>query len=222
MDAASEALGVTGTATTLWCVRHGQSRDNARGVFSNRAPGAGLTDLGVRQASGALDALWHEPVSAVYASPARRAVETAAVIARSYRLVVREAPGLLEYDFGELEGSTDPGTGRRSLEVLAAWLNEGRLDACLPGGETGNQVVSRFVAALEKIAARHQGSTVVLVGHVGTMTVGLVELCDDLHAADVWGRPLPHGAAVRVTATGADWSCTDWPRESAVTPSTIE
>jgi alpha-ribazole phosphatase/probable phosphoglycerate mutase len=43
--------------TRLIFVRHGQSTDNADGVFANRPPGAGLTALGRAQAQSATESL---------------------------------------------------------------------------------------------------------------------------------------------------------------------
>ena len=45
-----------------------------------------------------------EPLTAVYASPMQRTLETARVIAAPHRLPVRVSPGLREIDHGHWEG----------------------------------------------------------------------------------------------------------------------
>jgi broad specificity phosphatase PhoE len=190
--------------------------DNAAGILSSEPPGAGLTDLGREQAEAALASLRAEPVAAIYASTARRAVETAEVVAKGFalELPVQRDDGLIEYGVGVLERSSDAAAGRKSQEVLRRWIVDGDLDAKLPLGETGRSVVARFQASMERIAKAHAGETVIVVTHVGTMTIGLVSLCADLPAERVWGRPLTHGTTVEATVTAGEWSCRFWPTEN--------
>ncbi len=202
--------------TRVLLLRHCQSVDNAAGILSSQPPGAGLTELGQEQAEAAAAALTSEPVAAVYASTAKRAVETAGIVAKGFALdlPVQHDDGLIEYGVGVLERSSDATAGRKSQDVLRRWIVDGDLDAKLPLGETGRSVVGRFQASMERIAKAHAGKTVVVVTHVGTMTAGLVSLCADLTAEQVWGRPLPHGTAVEATVTAGEWSCRFWPTEN--------
>jgi broad specificity phosphatase PhoE len=202
--------------TRVLFLRHCQSVDNAAGILSSEPPGAGLTDLGREQAEAALAALRSAPVAAVYASTARRAVETAEIVAKGFPLdlPVQREDGLIEYGVGVLERSSNSAAGRKSQEVLRRWIVDGDLDAKLPLGETGRSVVARFQASMERIAKTHAGETVIVVTHVGTMTIGLVSLCADLPAERVWGRPLTHGTTVEATVTAGEWSCRFWPTEN--------
>ncbi|WP_329332459.1 histidine phosphatase family protein [Streptomyces sp. NBC_00663] len=201
--------------TRVLFLRHCQSVDNAAGVLSSEPPGAGLTDLGREQAEAALAALRSEPVAAVYTSTARRAVETADIIAKGFDLdlPVRRDHDLIEYGVGVLERSSGSAAGRESQDVLRRWIVDGDLDAKLPLGETGGSVIARFRASMERIIGTHAGGTVLVVTHVGTLTIGLVSLCADLSAQRVWGRPLPHGTSVEATVTAGEWSCRFWPTE---------
>jgi 2,3-bisphosphoglycerate-dependent phosphoglycerate mutase len=195
-------VGVPGSFSRLIFVRHGQSTDNAEGVFGNRAPGAGLTDTGRRQAHAAAERLRARSVAAVYSSEARRAIETAGIVAAAMGLPAEAEPGLLEYDFGVHEGSSDPRVGRLSFEALERWLRHGDLTASMEGGESGTAVVTRFEEAVARIAHRHADETVVIVGHAGTLAVGLLHLCANLTAGDVWGKPLGHGRSIIVDRSG--------------------
>ncbi|MGV9823402.1 histidine phosphatase family protein [Nocardia xishanensis] len=196
--------------TRLLCLRHCQSTDNAVGVHSSRLPGGGLTDLGRTQAHAAYRSISAEPVGAVYASTARRAIETAQILAQGFGLTVDTDDDLLEYDIGVHEGGSGVEVGRRSQQVLRRWLLEDDLEAALPGGENGHTLTTRFAAAMTRIARAHPAQTVVVVSHVGTLTVGLTALCPDLTADMVWGRPLGHGVPLTVIEHGT-WSCAGWP-----------
>ncbi|MFI6733777.1 histidine phosphatase family protein [Nonomuraea sp. NPDC050451] len=54
-----------------------------------------------------------------------------------------------------------------------------------------------------------EGETVVLVGHVGSLTAGLSVLCG--LGEQVWGAPLPHAVPFPVEWDGRSWRCASWP-----------
>lgn len=199
--------------TRLLCLRHCQSADNAAGIHSSRPPGSGLTDLGRTQALAVYQQIHAEPVSAVYSSTALRAIETARIVGQGFGLSTRTDDDLLEYDIGSYEGESGAEVGQRSQQVLRRWLLEDDLDAALPDGENGHAVTARFAAAMTRIAQAHPADTVLVVTHVGTLTIGLTRLCADLTSDSVWGRPLGHGVPLTVSRCGRTWSCADWPAE---------
>lgn len=147
--------------TRVLFLRHCQSVDNAAGILASEPPGAGLTDLGREQVEAALADLRSEPVTAVYASTARRAVETADIIAKGFALdlPVQRDDALIEFGVGVLEKSSDAAAGRQSQDVLRRWLVDGDLDAKLPSGETGGSVITRFQASMERIVKAHSGGS---------------------------------------------------------------
>ncbi|NUS24960.1 MAG: hypothetical protein HOV70_07390 [Streptomyces sp.] len=157
-----------------------------------------------------------EPVAAVHTGTARRAVETADIIAKGFDLdlPVRHDHGLIEYGVGVLERSSGSAAGHASQDVLRRWIVDGDLDAKLPLGGTGGSAIARFRASMERITEAHAGGIVLVVTHVGAMTVGLVSLCADLSARRVWGRPLPRGTVVEAGVTADEWSCRFRPTES--------
>jgi broad specificity phosphatase PhoE len=177
----------------IWCLRHAESEANAG------TPGAGhdsrLTERGRRQARAAARALAAEPLVRIYASPALRARQTAALLATTLALPVAALPELVEADC--------------TADVLRAWVVEQDLGRRAAGGETGQQVVARVAAALRQIASAHPGETVAVVGHVASLTVTLGRLCR--LGARVWGVPLPHARPFRVERDGHGWRCPDWP-----------
>jgi len=67
-------------------LRHGESTWNAAGRLQYGDPAPPLTELGRRQALLAARSLRHEPFAVVLSSPARRAAETAEIVARELGL----------------------------------------------------------------------------------------------------------------------------------------
>jgi probable phosphoglycerate mutase len=148
---------------------------------------------------------------AVYASPARRVQETAAVIAARLGVDVVTMPELVEWNIGECDGRNDTATHARCYDVVRAWILGLDLDARITGGESGRELCARFSAAPTAIAAAQMGSTAAVVSHVAAMTAGLLNICDNLDARTVWRAPLPHAVPLLVTARRGTWECGQWP-----------
>ncbi len=91
----------------LFCLRHGESANVVAGA-AGVLPAAPLTPLGREQASATAALLRDVPVDGVYASTARRATETAKIIAAAHGLRPSIMADLDEVGIGALEGATDP------------------------------------------------------------------------------------------------------------------
>ncbi|MFB4282561.1 MULTISPECIES: histidine phosphatase family protein [unclassified Nonomuraea] len=122
-------------------------------------------------------------------------------------------PELVEIGLGRFEGAMDAAVRKRTAEVLRSWVVDGELGEAVGDGEDGHAVTARVVAALTSIVAAHPGGTVAVVGHVGSLTIGLTELCGrDGPAGRVWGAPLPHAVPFPVAWDGRAWHCDAWPQ----------
>lgn len=196
------------TLVRLWCLRHAES-ENVTATRAGALPNAPLTAYGHDQTVRAARTLADEPISNVYSSTALRALETAQPLATAHDLQVHPMPGLVEIGIGRHEGSSDPAVRARTAEVLRAWVVDGRLDERVADGETGHEVLARTTTTLQRIAERHKGETVAVVGHVGSLTLALSHLCS--LGASVWGAPLPHAEPFLVEWDGGGWNCSAWP-----------
>ena len=154
----------------LLLVRHGETTWNAEHRYIGRTD-LPLSGEGRRQARALADRLASEPISAVYTSDLRRALETAAVIASAHGLPVRSDPRLREMDFGLWEGLSAAEVERHYAAELAAW--RAGLGLAPPGGETLTAVAARVQAVLDEIAERHRLHTVAIVAHGGTLQMVL-------------------------------------------------
>jgi broad specificity phosphatase PhoE len=152
-------------ATRLVLVRHLEPEEGVTG----RAYGALDVPLsaGARsQAEQLAKAFAPLDLAAVYASPLRRALETAAPIAALHGLSPCIHEGLREIDFGELEGQPYEDLERGRPELFRAWM-EDPTGVSFPGGESFAELRARALAAAEEIRERHPGFTTALVAHGG-------------------------------------------------------
>jgi broad specificity phosphatase PhoE len=182
---------------TILIVQHGEKE---------RQPGdPGLTDLGRRQAGTTADWLRaNEDPVAIWSSPLRRAVETAAPIASAFTIEARTDDRFrerLNWD------------GSVSFEdFLEDWARTTADRDHRPRiGDSSNDAAARFLAALEEIAvATDDGSTVIVVAHGGVTTDVLRTLVGDARLGELApGLPadgVPSCAVTRLVGTAGAWA----------------
>ena len=147
--------------TRLLLIRHGHN-DWADKKLAGRLPGIHLNEHGLQQAKELVERLAPLKISAIYASPLERTVETAQPLAKARGLRVFRMSGLIEVDYGEWAG--------KSLKVLTQ-KKEWRIIQVAPSafrfpdGESLREVQHRAVATIEKIALAHPKETVALFSH---------------------------------------------------------
>jgi probable phosphoglycerate mutase len=145
-------------------MRHGQTHANVSGELDTARPGLDLTDLGRAQAVAASKALADERLDAIYVSSRVRTHQTAAPTADDRGLTPTQLDGLEEVDAGDFEMRSDHDAVAGYIGSVAAWL-EGRLDHRMPGGETGEEFLARYDAAVRSIVdAGHDTALVVSHG----------------------------------------------------------
>jgi probable phosphoglycerate mutase len=164
-------------------VRHGQSEWNASGRWQGQADPP-LSELGEEQAVSAARALGI--VDAIYASDLVRAHHTAELVAAQLGADVAVEPRLRERKAGEWEGRT-------RAEIDEGWpgyLEAGRRPT---GYEPDDSVLDRVLAALDAIAATHDGD-VLVVTHGGVVRVVERHLGGDAEGLipNLGGRWLEH------------------------------
>ncbi|KAA8970164.1 histidine phosphatase family protein [Mycobacterium sp.] len=147
--------------TRIHLVRHGEV-DNPQGILYGRLPGFHLSDKGRRQAEAVADALAHNDVVAVIASPLQRAQETAAPIAARHGLSVDTDPDLIE--------SANVFEGKRLGPGDGAWRDPRfwwhlRNPFTPSWGEPYAQVAARMATAIDKARVRAAGHEAVCVSH---------------------------------------------------------
>ncbi|HUQ58726.1 histidine phosphatase family protein [Lentzea sp.] len=190
----------------LLLVRHGETASNIERRLDTAMPGPPLTELGHKQARELADLLAGESVTAVYASIGLRAQQTAAPTAERFGLPVQILEGIHEIQVGALEGRNDTEAYKTYLDTVIRWA-EGALDVSFPGdGETGQQVLDRFLAAIESI---RQDGTVVVVTHGGAGRMGALALASNI-PVELAENLLPNTGVVVLESDGDGWVCRSW------------
>jgi phosphoserine phosphatase len=145
--------------TTFYFVRHGESEGNAAGRFTGQTDSP-LTARGRQQAQTIADELATTKFDRIVSSDLSRTRDTADVIAKRHGLRVEVLPELREIDVGERTGKPfDEARG------LPNWSDDGFV--AWPGGETLDKVVTRVLAAIERLTRESPGKTILVVGHGG-------------------------------------------------------
>ena len=145
-------------------MRHGQTHANVSGALDTAHPGVNLTDLGRAQAAAASKALADEALDAIYVSSRVRTHQTAAPTADDRGLALTVLEGLEEISAGDFEMRHDHDAIAGYIGTVATWL-EGDLTPRMPGGETGEEFLARFDAAVRRIvAAGHSAALIVSHG----------------------------------------------------------
>lgn len=157
----------------FYCVRHGESLFNAEGRVQGQSDVA-LSPFGLRQAEATAEALAGYPIDAIYASPLRRALQTAEVVARRLNLPVRTDPRLKEVHAGVFQDRLRAELQRDYPEELARWNSED-LDYVIPGGESRRALMARGGEALRSIA-RQNHEHAAIIAHGRLLVVSLKNL----------------------------------------------
>jgi broad specificity phosphatase PhoE len=176
--------------TRILLVRHGQSTWNADGRWQGRADPP-LSDLGRRQAEVAATTVADLGIVRIWASPLRRAHQTAVVIADQLDVPLHVDDRLQERDAGEWQGKT-------RAEIEAGWpgfLADGRRPV---GFEEDDALHDRALAALGEIAATAP-EPVVVVSHGGLIRVVERALGSEPHSVPNLG-----GLDIANAGTGLD------------------
>lgn len=161
-------------STRLFLIRHGATVLTAEDRFAGSTDVA-LSDEGREQARRLSERLQGEKMSAIYASPLGRTLETATIIAAPHRLAVVPRDGLREIDHGHWEQLTRRDVEEKFPEEAAAW-EEDPYTFAPPGGESGLAVTARALPVLLEIVRAHTSETVAVISHKATIRLLLSSL----------------------------------------------
>lgn len=193
---------------TVLAVRHADAEYD--GTTMPGVPDGGrISARGHEQVETLVERLKDRRVAAVVSSPYSRALDTARLLADALDVPLEVAEDLRELDAGDLTGLPH-GEGIAGVdEVFGRWLH-GDLAVSCPGGESGHQVVARFRGALEQLADRFRGETVMVVSHGGAMTLALPAV-SGRSARELAAQPLANTAVVELEGDADGWRLLHWP-----------
>ena len=161
-------------ATRVYLIRHGATELSAEDRFAGSVDVL-LSDEGREQARKLGARLAGQPMAAVYASPMKRTVATAELVAQPHGLTVQTVDAVREIAHGRWEG-------KRRAEVEAEWAAEYERWEHDPytfapvGGESGLQVIARALPALMQLIETHENRQFAVVSHKATIRLLLCTL----------------------------------------------
>jgi len=196
----------------LYFVRHGESTANLKHEFSNTGRKHPLTRDGFAQARAVANSLCCLKVEKVYSSPVLRAVQTAKILSERVQAPLEITPALQEWDVGVYEGTSDPAGWELHRQVQDDWFIHNKFDSKMPGGESYNEILGRFVPFIEKLGQddRNSNYTYIMVAHGGLYLAMLPAIFKNVDYAFARQHGFPYAAcAVAESRLDGLW-CTSW------------
>jgi len=160
--------------TRVFLVRHGATVLSAEDRFAG-ATDVPLSDEGRSQVQRLAERLSGEEISAVFASPLGRTVETASILAHPHDLPVQRVDGLREISHGHWEQMTRKDVEREFPQEVEEWDRD-PFTFAPQGGESGLAVTARALPALMEIIRAHLDRRVLVVSHKATIRLLLSSL----------------------------------------------
>ena len=153
--------------TRIFLVRHGSTILSAEDRFAG-ATDVPLSDEGREQARKLSHRLRKEAIDAIYASPLKRTMETAAIIATPHGQDVIPQEGMREISHGRWEEQTRADVEKMYPDEYSKW-EEDPFTFAPEGGESGLQVTARALPLLLQIVRSHEGKKALIVSHKATI-----------------------------------------------------
>jgi len=150
--------------TRIILVRHGHVEGISPERFRGRRD-VDLSDLGARQAQATAQRIASEwRPAAIYSSPLKRCLQTAAAIGAACHLAPLVLADLDDVNFGDWEWRTHEEVRTEWPALFEQWFSAPQL-VRFPNGGSLQEVVARTADVLRLVHERHERETVVLVGH---------------------------------------------------------
>lgn len=197
----------------LILVRHGETEGNVAKILDTKLPGLPLTERGVAQAK-TFGSKLAVPPQRLFSSEALRARQTGGYIEEATGVPLEVLPDLQEVQLGDLEGSNSSAAHVIFQDVYHRW-HAGELEERVPGGETGREVLERYVPTLERLRARYlsdpEAGDLILVSHGAAMRLVASELTT-VPRLFATNNHLDNTETIELLPVAGGWECTRWGR----------
>jgi phosphoserine phosphatase len=160
--------------TQILLVRHGESEWNHSRRYAGQQD-VPLSELGKEQADRLAERLKDEGLGAIYASPLRRARDTAEAIGTLAGVPVILEPGLAEINHGLWEGLTARQVDERFPREYRQWRSQPHA-IVMPRGESLDEVGKRAELVLARVLLERQGGKALIGTHDAVLRVLLLKL----------------------------------------------
>jgi probable phosphoglycerate mutase len=193
--------------------RHGESQANVLHEISNRGLKHPLTPTGRMQTAELAIILQDQGVTRLYSSPVLRAIETTVILAERLGVDYEVVEALREYDVGELEGRSDAGAWQAMEELGKTWLYQHQFDERVPGGESFNDLLKRFLPFIEGLIQEYGSGEahLVCVAHGGVYWMMLSQVLGNVDLALIHKQGgFGHTDWITAELTASGLVCTAW------------
>ena len=172
-----------------------------------------LSETGRYQASCARDALKGTEIDAAYASPLRRAMETARIILQEREIEPEPVFDFHEQNAGAWEGLTAEEIRIRYPKELELWSNcPGQVQ--IPDGETFLHVQQRATWAFWECVHANPGKTILIASHMVCLSALLLGIAG-LPIDEIWAHPISNAGLNQEVFTPAEIDSTAGTAENA-------
>lgn len=192
--------------TKIYLTRHGETQWNTLRKMQGHMDSP-LTDLGRQQAAWLADRLKDVSIDHIYSSPSGRAMETAELINAHKGLDIRTSDQFKEIYLGSWEGLTQPEIEAFDAERYQHFWYEP--ESFVPSnGESFEDVIERTSAAMERLAEKHQGESLLIVAHAVVLKA-LIAYVEKKEIKDFWKGPFMNSTCLNCfEKTESGWQVT--------------
>jgi broad specificity phosphatase PhoE len=159
---------------SLYLLRHGETTYSQTGGFCGDLDPE-LTDDGLQMAQAFANKYQSLNWNAVYVSPMKRTIATAAPLCEAIGQKMEFREGLKEIRYGKWEGQTAAFVKATYANDYMRWLAEPAWNPPT-GGETAVQIASRASLVISEIEEKYQEGNVLIVSHKATIRIILCAL----------------------------------------------
>lgn len=153
----------------LYLARHGESAWNVKHLYTGRMD-VPLSELGKLQAERLGDKLSMLDIKTIYASPLKRAHDTALPAAVLRKMPLRLDARLKEIHHGAWEGNPANVIREQYADEYLIWRTQPHR-VKMPDGESLDDVSVRVTSFLQDVLAEHADGNVVIVSHDAVLRV---------------------------------------------------
>jgi broad specificity phosphatase PhoE len=159
---------------SLYLLRHGETTYSQTGGFCGDLDPE-LTDDGLQMAQAFAEKYRSLSWDAVYVSPMKRTIATAAPLCQAIGQKMELREGLKEIRYGKWEGQTAAFVKATYGDDYMRWLTEPAWNPPT-GGETAMQIASRASLVISEIEETYKEGNVLVVSHKATIRIILCAL----------------------------------------------
>src|SRR5579859_82023 len=174
---------------TIYLVRHGENPANITHEFSHKLVDYSLTPKGILQAQQTAEFFKDKHIHEIFASPLKRAKETAEIIAEPSALPVTIIEHFREVNVGDFEGMAPT---RENWNLHDSYFREwftGNYEACFPGGENYLTLLKRMQMGLLEVTRGKSHRNIVIAAHGGIFTATVGVICQGVKIGDLVRQP---------------------------------